>query len=119
MWQLKNTLADTEISTFFNVCVLATISDVSFQPCLTGQGTPALPEVFGHIHRQFSTQGDFHANTRTQALIHTFPRRYNPLSIQGKEIYLYRCNDIFSVKYHFSNVHRQLTGTGLFAVAPA
>lgn len=42
----------------------------------------------------------------------------NPLSIQGKKIYIYHCNGTFSVKCHFCNVHRQLTGTGFFAVAP-
>lgn len=42
----------------------------------------------------------------------------NPLSIQGKKKYIYHCNGTFSVKCHFCNVHRQLTGTGFFAVAP-
>lgn len=47
MWQLKNTLTDTEISTLLNVCVLAIISDTSYWPGVTGQGAPALPEVVG------------------------------------------------------------------------
>lgn len=75
-------------------------------------------DVFGTF-----TGSSTHEVTRTQTHAHKhtyapFRGDNNPLSIQGKKIYLYHCNGTFCVKCHFSNVYRQLTGTGFFAAAP-
>lgn len=111
-WQLKNTLTDTEIETFFNVCVLATISDTSYGHSCALRGVRGT-FTGSSTHEVTCTQT--HAHEHTYA---PFGGDNNPLSTQGKKIYLYHCNGTFSVKCHFSNVHRQLTGTGFFAVAP-
>lgn len=73
VWQLKNTLTDTEISTLLNVYVLAIISDMSYWPGVTGQGAPALPEVFGAhsqaaLHRRWLAHQHTHTSTRTHLL---------------------------------------------------
>lgn len=75
-------------------------------------------DVFGTF-----TGSSTHEVTLTQTHTHKHPYApfrwdNNPLSIQGKKIYLYHCNGTFCVKCQFSNVYRQLTGTGFFAAAP-
>lgn len=101
------------------MCVLSTIADMSCFAALIWQGTPAVPrDVFGTF-----TGSSTHEVTRTQTHAHKhtyapFGGDNNPLSFQGKKIYLYHCNGTFCVKCHFSNVYGQLAGTGFFAAAP-
>lgn len=101
------------------MCVLATMADMSYWPALLWQGTPAPPETLSAhsqavLHRRWLARKT-HAHKHTYA---PFRGDINPLSIQGKKIYLYHCNGTFCVKCHFSNVYGQLTGTGFFAAAP-
>lgn len=101
------------------MCILATMADTSYWPALLWQGTPAPPEMFSAhsqavLHRRWLAHK--HAHKHTYA---PFRGDTNPLSIQGKKIYLYHCNGTFCVKCHFSNGYGQLTGTGFFAAAPS
>lgn len=60
---------------FFYVCILSTIADMSCSLLSYDRGLLRFQRCFRHIHRQFYTRGDSHANTRTQAHIRTFQMR--------------------------------------------
>lgn len=66
------------------------------------------------LHTRWLSRKHTHTSTHThlsdEIIIH-YP-------FKEKKIYLYHCNGTFCVKCQFSNVYRQLTGTGFFAAAP-
>lgn len=90
---VKNTSIDTEISTFSNVCVLATTADTSCWPVLTWQwDSCACRDAFGTFTGS-STRGDLHAHAHRHTYA-PFRGDNNPLSIQGKK------NIFISLQWH-------------------
>lgn len=99
--------------------VLAAIADTSYWPALIWQGTPALLELFSaHSQAVLHTRWLARKHTHTSTHTHLSEEIIIHYPFKEKKIYLYHCNGTFCVKCHFSNVYRQLTGTGFFAAAP-